>query len=98
MGQDADKIEEIRAPEAAEDARTRVFLSYSRKDGEAMGRIADGLQQAGFLADFDKAISRVEEMGKQAKDTAEAARTAYEEAVAMAQECIEGYLEALAKA
>lgn len=55
MGQDADKIEEIRAPEAAEDARTRVFLSYSRKDGEAMGRIAEGLQQAGFLADFDKA-------------------------------------------
>ncbi|MBI1399215.1 TIR domain-containing protein [Hyphomonas sp.] len=55
MGQDADKIEEIRAPEAAEDARTRVFLSYSRKDGEVMGRIAEGLQRAGFLADFDKA-------------------------------------------
>ena len=55
MGQDADKIEEILAPEAAENARTRVFLSYSRKDGEVMGRIAEGLQEAGFLADFDKA-------------------------------------------
>lgn len=55
MGQDADKIEEILAPEAAEDARTRVFLSYSRRDGDVMGRIAEGLQRAGFLADFDKA-------------------------------------------
>lgn len=38
-----------------EDLRTRVFLSYSRKDGEVMARVAEGLLAAGFLADFDKA-------------------------------------------
>ncbi|MBK8200076.1 MAG: toll/interleukin-1 receptor domain-containing protein [Acidobacteria bacterium] len=55
MGQDTDTIDEIRPLEGADDARTRVFLSYSRKDGDVMGRIAEGLQGAGFLADFDKA-------------------------------------------
>lgn len=39
----------------AEDARTRVFLSYSRKDTALVQRVADGLMAAGFLADFDRA-------------------------------------------
>jgi WD40 repeat protein len=39
----------------AEDARTRVFLSYSRKDAALVQRVADGLMAAGFLADFDQA-------------------------------------------
>ncbi len=39
----------------AEDARTRVFLSYSRKDAALVQRVADGLMTAGFLADFDQA-------------------------------------------
>lgn len=38
-----------------DDLRTRVFLSYSRKDGEVMARVAEGLLAAGFLADYDKA-------------------------------------------
>ncbi len=38
-----------------EDARTRVFLSYSRKDSGLVGRIAEALMAAGFLADFDQA-------------------------------------------
>ncbi len=40
---------------AGEDARTRVFLSYSRKDSGLVGRIAEALMAAGFLADFDQA-------------------------------------------
>lgn len=55
MGQDTDKIADFAAAAPDDAARTRVFLSYSRKDGDVMGRIADGLQGAGFLADFDKA-------------------------------------------
>lgn len=39
----------------AEDARTRVFLSYSRKDAALVQRVAEGLMAAGFLADFDQA-------------------------------------------
>jgi len=39
----------------AEDARTRVFLSYSRKDAALVQRVADGLMAAGSLADFDQA-------------------------------------------
>lgn len=40
---------------AGEDTRTRVFLSYSRKDKDLVARIADGLMAAGFLPDFDQA-------------------------------------------
>lgn len=40
---------------AGEDARTRVFLSYSRRDAALVARIAEGLMAAGFLADFDQA-------------------------------------------
>ena len=39
----------------SEDARTRVFLSYSRKDAALVTRVADGLMAAGFLADYDQA-------------------------------------------
>lgn len=38
-----------------EEARTRVFLSYSRKDSGLVGQIAEALMAAGFLADFDQA-------------------------------------------
>ena len=38
-----------------EDARTRVFLSYSRKDAALVERMAEALMAAGFLADFDRA-------------------------------------------
>lgn len=38
-----------------EDARTRVFLSYSRKDAALVAQVADGLMAAGFLADYDQA-------------------------------------------
>lgn len=40
---------------AGEDARTRVFLSYSRRDKDLVARIAEGLMAAGFLPDFDQA-------------------------------------------
>ncbi len=39
----------------SDDTRTRVFLSYSRKDAGLVGRVADGLMAASFLADFDQA-------------------------------------------
>jgi len=40
---------------AGEDARTRVFLSYSRRDAALVARVAEGLLGAGFLADYDQA-------------------------------------------
>ncbi|HAX42922.1 MAG TPA: hypothetical protein DCY80_10250, partial [Solibacterales bacterium] len=43
------------ADTAGEDARTRVFLSYSRRDKDLVARIAEGLMAAGFLPDFDQA-------------------------------------------
>ena len=48
MGQSVDQ-------QPQEDARTRVFLSYSRKDSELVAKVATGLMDAGFLADYDQA-------------------------------------------
>ena len=38
-----------------EDARTRVFLSYSRKDEGLVAQMSGALMAAGFLADYDQA-------------------------------------------
>ncbi|HUF82218.1 MAG TPA: TIR domain-containing protein [Burkholderiales bacterium] len=46
---------QVGSQQVSEDARTRVFLSYSRKDAGLVGRVADGLMGAGFLADYDQA-------------------------------------------
>jgi WD40 repeat protein len=35
-------------------AKTRVFLSYSRKDGDFTLRLAEALRRRGFVADFDQ--------------------------------------------
>lgn len=43
------------AQTAGDDAQTRVFLSYSRKDAALVQRVAEGLSAAGFFADFDQA-------------------------------------------
>ena len=48
-------VGQVDTQQPSEDARTRVFLSYSRKDAALVQRVADGLMMAGFLADFDQA-------------------------------------------
>ncbi len=48
-------VGQVDSQPGTEDARTRVFLSYSRKDAALVQRVADGLMAAGFLADFDQA-------------------------------------------
>ncbi len=48
-------VGQVDTQQPSEDARTRVFLSYSRKDTALVQRVADGLMAAGFLADFDQA-------------------------------------------
>ncbi|MBU3921545.1 TIR domain-containing protein [Hyphomonas sp.] len=54
MGQETVAETEVAAP-GREDTRTRVFLSYSRRDSGLVTRVAEGLGAAGFLADFDQA-------------------------------------------
>jgi hypothetical protein len=39
----------------SDDVRTRVFLSYSRKDFDFVSRLAEELDARGYLADFDQA-------------------------------------------
>lgn len=39
----------------SDDVRTRVFLSYSRKDSDFVSRLAEELDARGYLADFDQA-------------------------------------------
>jgi len=48
-------VGQVDSQAGSEDARTRVFLSYSRKDAALVVRVADGLLAAGLLADYDQA-------------------------------------------
>jgi hypothetical protein len=47
---------------APQGARTRVFLSYSRKDADFTGRLANALSAKGYVVDIERSKSHPEKV------------------------------------